>query len=444
MIQFLIGTSNLNVSWLGAFLGGRFYNAPPLFFVGMLILLGTGFYSFKLRPEMLRFVAIIGALGTAAGLLHGFDSWHLRQSIAFLAAAVIWIFVYQEGWRRDIYTLERTKVLLVVYFVYVVLVKIESVMGTAIVPYAISCVFSYTCGGNVDYLAAGRLSFFSEEPSAAALAIVASLMPFLCANAVVNRTWKAFGLAMLGLFVLHYAEGMTAQALMVFSFGFILWPRLAVLAVPVSMMLIAGIAVGVSHVLGEPGGVQYLVQNWLGGIYSRVDAGIESGSYVGRAMNWLIGARAFISAPLTGLGIGGTQSYFFTLDNAGYYIVLGAEQEDMVAGATSPTNSPMVVRILAELGLIGTFFLTYYCWRAFRLALEPNSGDDMLQYAFLYSLGAMLLSFCFAGELLNPCITAFVALLAQRMRLRDAAKVSPSSAPNPEYWSQAAATLASH
>jgi O-antigen ligase len=191
------------------------------------------------------------------------------------------------------------------------------------------------------------------------------------------------------------------------------------------------VAADVSTVLGEPDGVADLVQSWFGGIYSQIDQGIVTGSYVSRAMIWLIGAHAFLSAPLTGLGIGGTQSYFFTLDNAGFYIVSGAQQSDMVDGVAAAYSSPMVVRIPAEIGLLGTAYLSYYGWKAFKLVFDRGHENAELYYAYLYSLGAMLLSFCFAPEFFNPCITAFIAILAQTLRARQAYKspAQPSATP---------------
>lgn len=87
----------------------------------------------------------------------------------------------------------------------------------------------------------------------------------------------------------------------------------------------------------------------------------------------------------------------------------------------------MAMRIPAEFGLLGAMYLVYYGWRAMRLAFEPHA-DAMLRYAFLYSLGAMLLSFCFIGEFLNPCIPAFIVLLAQVLRAKKAVTI-PERAP---------------
>lgn len=418
MLQFIIGLSSLNVSWLfaGLFGGFRFYNSPALFFVGAVALCRNRFYSIT----ALAIVGAVAGIGLLAAAMRGFGPWHLRQFVAFVAAATGWIFVYHFARYRDVFTMRRTLVILGAYVTYLLLVLAENSFGSNGIAYAVSCVFAYECGATAGYAAALRMPYFSTEASSAAIAIAATIMPFICATAAIRRNAVAYMLLAVALVVLYFAEGLTSQVLVLYSIAFVLLPRISVLAVPVLMVLIITVSASVSYVLEEQGAVIELVQAWFGGYSARVDLGIETGSYPSRIMNWMIGARAFTESPLLGTGIGGTQSYFYELYNAGFAVTMFEEQEIMVAQEVSAYSSPMVVRIPAEIGLLGTVFLLWKGWGALRLALGAMR-ESIVGSAFLYSIGAMLLSFCFEGALLNPCIPAFIALLAQVQRARAAA-----------------------
>ncbi|MFZ1989598.1 MAG: hypothetical protein WAW96_07470 [Alphaproteobacteria bacterium] len=435
MLQFLIGLSYVNIAWLlGSSMQRAVYNLPPLSIVAALALLGTGFYSFKLKSEAFWFLLIVSVFGVSAALYHGLTIWHVRQILAFGAAAAVWMFLYQVGSKRDIITMSTTATLLTIYAVFALIEVTERVLfNSAVLGYVVGSIFSYHPDTIVNYTlsnAIPRLSYFSNEPSSAAYAIAAVIMPYIAANAVVEKSRRSLALLAIASFVLYMAEGVTSEVLLLFTISFVIFPRLTVIGVPAVMATVLIGVIGASSLIEDRQDLIRFLLGTFGGISSRIDVGFESGSYLSRLSNWFIGAKTFLQAPIFGQGFGGTGANFFGLVNSGYDLIYTAEQQGFLEGDIAPTNAQMVLRIPAEIGIAGTAYILYKALGLIKFVLRVDSEDRMAHYAFLYALGAMLLSFTITSEYLSPMISSFVVLLAQLLRKRSAHAV-PAESPQP-------------
>jgi hypothetical protein len=221
----------------------------------------------------------------------------------------------------------------------------------------------------------------------------------------------------LAAIVLYFAEGLTGQIILLFAIGFIFAPRLATYALPCALGIAAIVVFSLSKVLVDRTALIDFLVNSFGGIYGRVDQGLESGSYISRLGSYFTGAQTFLEAPWFGQGFGGSGANFFNLANQGYDVVFTGEQQGFLNGEGNVFNAQMLIRIPAELGVVGTAFILFYGWKALRLAERARLGlPKLCYYTYLFSIGAMLVTFVTDGEYALPTISAFVAILAQTKR----------------------------
>ncbi len=321
MLQFLASTSTLNIGWLTLLIiGTKAYNTPPLFFIGGFMLAGTALYGMTLRKEALQFVFLVGGLGVLSAGLHGMTFWHVRQIIAFTASAVVWIYLYQQASYRDIFTLRNSQWMVVIYGAFMVLVLAEKyLLGSARLTYIVSSIFAIDPVWLSGYVqaAAPRLSYFSVEPSSAACAIAGVIMPYIAARAAARPSVEAYVWLGISCMILYFAEGLTSQLFILYTFGFLLLPRQATFFIPIVFAGILALALSFMQVLNDHNYLNFMLKQWFGGIYSRLDQGLSNGSYLSRIGTWFIAAREFANSPIYGQGIGGSGADMFNLAQSG-------------------------------------------------------------------------------------------------------------------------------
>ena len=437
MLQFFLSSSSLNINWLiDSVVGLSAYNSPILFFIAVIGLIYYRGFNLRLQKDMVSFIGVVAAIGVFAALTDGFTNQHGRQLIVLAVAATCWIFIYEVSIRRDIMTLKNTQVILGIYLVYLVVVILETrISGQSHVAYAISSIFapySVTLFGG--YVAAGRLPYFSSEPSMAACAVAGCIMPYIAANLRLNPSIKTGTLFALTCLVLYFAEGMTSRLLIAYSVGFIVLGEWAIIGVLGLMATVVSFAFLNRDIVVDRSLFTSVLWGTFGGRSERIDGGLRSGSYVSRLFNWFLGMRAFLDAPLLGHGIGGTGAYLLRSVGAGEVDALvTVDQKDAFHGLQAAGSSQMMLRIPAELGVVGTVFILTRARKALRMIFDYRSPDPMARTAFAYVSGAMLVIFILDGTLLNSVIPCFIALLGQLRRknrgaLPVAARIEPAPA----------------
>lgn len=444
MRQFLIGVTAVNVLWIiNTITGLTTYNITPMFFVAIIALTYKKFYFHALRMEAIRPMIIIGLIGAIGIVQNEFVYYQNRQFIVYIVASITWYYIYHSAYEKDIITLKNTYKILTLYSSFLVIYLLENfVSDTQIVVQAIGSVFSIHPDAVVNYADADRLSYFSNEPSLAALAIPATIMPFLVANVIITRTPRAYLIFSIALLILYFAEGMTAQIQIAFAISFIIMPRLSIIALPVLVLIVYMSLFSYNNVLSDSLYMADLLWNAFGGQYDRIDSGLSSGSYISRLGTYFIGFDAFIKSPVLGQGFGGTAAHFLDLDKMGFDVLFTVEQNMMILGDVNPHNGQMIVRIPSEIGIIGLLYLVMHGVFILRRVLLIPQSDRIHHYAFMYVFGAMFLSFFLEGSILNPLILSFVALHSQlRRRKEEASEIMLSPASRPLIYDQESVSL---
>ena len=422
MLQFLLSSSSLNINWLIApVVGLTAYNCPILFFLALAGIANARLYNMNLSKELLIFIFVLSVIGVSSAVMDGFTGMHNRQIGVFYIAAVCWLFVFETARRKDIMTMRNTKIILAVYFCYLVVVLIErSIYAQSWVAYLISNIFApYTLANFGGYVTSGRLPYFSSEPSMAACAIAGVIMPYLVADWRVSRSFERLLLVLVACVVLYFAEGLTSRLLIAYTLGFVFIGEWAIVGTVGLMGVVLAYAFTSRDVIVDRSTFTNLLMGTFGGRSERIDAGLRSGSYISRLFNWFLGMRAFLDAPILGHGFGGTAVYLVRSVGGGTIDALvTSDQVGWYRGMLAPTNSQMLLRIPAEFGVVGTAFVLSYARRAWRMIFGPSISDRRTQIAFAYAAGAMLVVFILDGAYLNAIIPCFVALLGQVHRRR--------------------------
>lgn len=420
MLQFFLSSSSLNInSIIDQVVGLRAYNSPILFFIAVIGLVYYRGFGLRLQKDMISFVGVVAAIGMFAALTDGFTAQHGRQITVLAIAATCWIFVYELSLRNDIMTLRNTQVILGVYAVYLVVVMLEhQLTGGSQLAFAVSSIFApYSVTRFGGYVAAGRLPYFSSEPSMAACAVAGCIMPFIAADLRVNPSIRTGALFVLTCVVMFFAEGMTSRLLIAYSLLFIVMGEWAIAPVLGLMGSVAVFAFFNREVVVDRSLFTNLLWGAFGGRSDRIDDGLRSGSYVSRLFNWFLGMRAFLDAPLLGHGLGGTGAYLLRSVGSGEVDTLVTlDQDQAFRGLQAAGSAQMMLRIPAELGMVGTVYILSRARKALRLIFDRSSPDVMTRTAFAYVSGAMLVIFILDGTLLNSVIPCFIVLLGQLRR----------------------------
>ena len=83
--------------------------------------------------------------------------------------------------------------MIIIYIIIAVFVVGENYfLDNSYIAYAISCVTSWTCGGNISFVESWRYPFLSVEPSTAAIVISSTLLPFTLARVILVKNIRNY------------------------------------------------------------------------------------------------------------------------------------------------------------------------------------------------------------------------------------------------------------
>jgi hypothetical protein len=372
------------------FLSISSYNSPLFIYL-------SAFYIFKNRRLKKHFF-ILPASILFFGLIPYFYKPlyfdNFKQIIAYALMACLSIYLISNPYfgRNLLKRKNIDAVLITLTFYYLIIVIEKFLLNSYSIYYNVSNIISANPETMVEYFkSANRFSFFSREPSTAVYIICSVISAFYAGRLKTNPTLRDTISLAVSIVLILSCKGLTAYISVAYIVLFLMFSAKLILYSTISFLLFCYFLAYflqtnfLNAILFEE-----FVRSVFYGYLSVIDTGIDSGSYISRFSNWIIGMNTFVSYGFWGSGIGGTQQHIYELITQGYNVNFTVEQENIFTNSNSIHNSQLFLRCITEFGIIGFSLILILLFKVNKLIKSYKENNEQSynnnNFLFMYIL----------------------------------------------------------
>lgn len=420
LLLFLAGLTAINLSDLSRELTGfTVFSAPPLFFLGLFLLVRNGFYRFSVPRKFFLYAALFAISGLLGCIANGFNIFVLRQVIAYLVNVFVCFIVYAEAKKNGFGSVRSAVWILTIYAALYGVFMIERVFGKGIYYLIINAITANPADAWENYLIRSqipRFFYLQPEPRVAAMAIFSVIVPFILANRRLYRGKGSLILVAVSFLVAALTNSFTATGYILLGMLFLFSEKAAFTA---SSIFTGIITIGVPIFIG---GLVYTgnLEGFFNDILGPKSFGLaNAGTLTTTALTLYIAVSAFSQNLLFGLGMGNYAPYFFRVAPTLGGAMSGEIVEKITGQGLSsdyvPTAQSFVMKIMAEQGIVGTVLLLAMTFELYRFSFR-SEDRSLDRVALRFVLAAIILSWQAYTSFLNPLYWVAAGLIGNIQR----------------------------